>query len=190
MTKQNGTSQQGSKLHVAIVGAGIGGLATALAMLRAGLKVDIFEQAHTLETLGAGIHIGPNGARILLRLGLGAQIDAVAFQTVAEETRRWDDNHLLARFTNGEENIAKFGAPAYSFHRGELQRILREAVPDHVVHLGQRCVAVAQQPDRAELAFADGSIATADVVVGADGIHSILRNTMSTDSLHFYGLCS
>jgi salicylate hydroxylase len=190
MMKQNGLSQQGSKLHVAIVGAGIGGLATALAMLCTGLEVDIFEQAHTLQAVGAGIHIGPNGARILLRFGLGAQIDAVAIQTVAEETRRWDDNHLLARFTNGEENKAKFGAPIYSFHRGELQHILREAVPDHIVHLNHRCIEVTQRPDRAELAFADGSIATADVVVGADGIHSILRNTMSTDSPRFYGLCS
>ena len=173
MTKQNGPSQRGSKLHVAIVGAGIGGLATALAMLRAGFEVDLYEQAHTLEALGAGIHIGPNGARILLRFGLGRQIDAVAIQTVAEETRRWDDNHLLARFTNGQQNIAKFGAPVYSFHRGELQHILREAVPDHIVHLGYHCVGVAQRPDRAELTFADGSTTTADVVVGADGIHSL-----------------
>ena len=88
MTKQNNPSQHGSKLHVAIVGAGIGGLATALAMLRAGLEVDLYEQAHILETLGAGIHIGPNGARILLRFGLGRQIDAVAIQTVAEETQK------------------------------------------------------------------------------------------------------
>ena len=188
--KQNGLSQQGSKLHVAIVGAGIGGLAAALAMLRAGLEVDIFEQAHTLEALGAGIHIGPNGARILLRFGLGAQIDAVAIQTIAEETRRWDDNHLLARFTTGQQNIAKFGAPVYSFHRGEFQHILREAVPDHIVHLGHRCTGVAQRPDYAELTFADGSTTTADVVVGADGIHSVVRSTMSTDAPRFYGLCS
>ena len=190
MTKQNGLSQHGSQLHVAIVGAGIGGLATALAMLRAGLEVDLYEQAHTLEALGAGIHIGPNGARILLRLGLGAQIDGVAIVTMTEETRRWDDNHLLARFTNGQETIAKFGAPVYSFHRGELQHILREALPDHIVHLGHRCVGVTQRPDCAELIFADGSTATADAVVGADGIHSVIRNTMSTDTPRFYGLCS
>lgn len=190
MTQQNGPSQHGSKLHVAIVGAGIGGLATALAMLRAGLEVDIYEQAHTLEALGAGIHIGPNGSRILLRLGLGAQIDAIAIQTVAEETRRWDDNHPLARFTNSQETIAKFGAPIYSFHRGELQHILREAVPDQIVHLGHRCVGVTQRPDCVELIFADGSTTTADVVIGADGIHSLIRNTISTDTPRFYGLCS
>src|SRR5581483_2534091 len=171
MIKQSGPSQN-RRLHVAVVGSGIGGLATALALLRVGLEVDVYEQAQTLQALGAGIHIGPNGARILQRFGLGTQIDAVAVQTVAEETRRWDDNRLLARFTNGEENRAKYGAPIYCFHRGELQRILREAVPDALVHLGHRCVGVRQRPNSAELTFADGSTATADVVVGADGIHS------------------
>jgi salicylate hydroxylase len=169
---------RGRTLSVAIVGGGIGGLAAALALLRAGLDPTVYEQAPALGEVGAGIQLAPNCTRILRRLGLLPAIERVAVRPVAFEFRRWDDGRVLSRTPLGDAVEATFGAPYYHVHRADLIEVLAAALPPDRLHVGRRCVAVAEEGNRAELRFADGSTVEADLAVGADGIHSEVRRSL------------
>jgi salicylate hydroxylase len=163
---------------VAVVGGGIGGLTAALALLRAGLDVRVYEQATALSTAGAGIQLAPNCSRILGRLGLLDEVERVGVRPTAFEFRRWDDGRLLSQTPLGDSVERAYGAPYHHAHRADLMAVLADAVPADRVEVGRRCVGVAQRGERAEVRFADGSDAVADVVVGADGIHSAVRQAM------------
>ena len=134
-------------MHIAIVGGGIGGLTTALALERTGLKVSHFEQATQLREVGTGLQLSPNAVRLLQRLGLDMPLRSVAVRPTANEQRRWQDNRVLFRTLLGEESERTFGAPHYSIHRWDLQQILFEAIPAGIVHLGHRCLAVQSHAD-------------------------------------------
>jgi salicylate hydroxylase len=175
-------------VRVLIVGAGIGGLATTLTLRRAGLEVEVFEQASELHEVGAGIQISPNATRILHRLGLGEPMRAVAVRPQAIVFRRWDDGRVIARQPLADECERAFGAPYYHFHRADLLAVLAAAVPNGVVHLGRRCVGLAQRADCADVRFDDGTVVEADVVIGADGIHSTVREAiLGPESPRFSG---
>jgi salicylate hydroxylase len=161
---------------VAVVGGGIGGLAAALSLRQAGWDVRVYEQAPALGEVGAGIQISPNASRILLRLGLREALERHGVRPVAVHQRRWDDGRTLQRAPLGTALEAAFGAPYYHFHRADLLAALAGALPADLVHLGRRLTAFADQGDGVELRFADGSRARADVLVGADGIHSTVRH--------------
>jgi salicylate hydroxylase len=158
-------------LRAVVVGAGIGGLTAALALHRAGLDVRVFEQAPVLREVGAGIQLAPNATRILARLGIGAALARVAVRPDVIEHRRWQDGRVLLRQPLGDHLEREFGAPYYHVYRPDLLAVLRDALPPDVVRLNRRCVAVAG--DR--VTFDDRSTVEADVVVGADGIHSVVR---------------
>jgi salicylate hydroxylase len=175
------------EMSVAVVGAGISGLTVAAALIRAGIDCQVYEQAPELGEVGAGIQISPNASRILHRLGLQRRLRSVAVRPEALEMRRWDDNAVLMRNVLGEACASMYEAPYYSVHRADLHRCLLELLPEGRVHLGRECVAVIDRPDGAELRFADGSSVTADVVIGADGIHSKIRQTMVADRPRFSG---
>ena len=162
-------------MRVAVVGAGIGGLAAAIALGRAGIEVVVFEAAPQLGEVGAGIQVSPNATRLLHRFGLAAGLASVAVRPEATELRRWQDGRVLWRQPLGDTCEARFGAPYYHLYRPDLLAVLAEAAPRGVVRLGRRCAAVAPRAADVELRFEDGGAATADVVVGADGIHSTLR---------------
>ncbi|HTY77643.1 MAG TPA: FAD-dependent monooxygenase [Candidatus Bathyarchaeia archaeon] len=163
------------KSSVAIVGGGIGGLAAALSLLHAGLDVQVYEQAPAPGEVGAGIQISPNASRLLHRLGLGPALDRMGVRPVGGHQRRWDDGRTLQWAELGEAIETAFGAPYYHFHRADLLRALAEALPAERVHLGHRLTSFQDQGDRVELTFANGARAAADVLVGADGIHSTVR---------------
>src|SRR6266404_3238678 len=116
-------------IRVAIVGGGIGGLTAAVSLLQAGFDVQIYEQSRLLSEVGAGINIGPNASRLLIRLGLGEECAKVAFRSQFFHQRRWQDGKTLTRTALGDAIEAEFGAPHYIFHRGELHAILAKAVP-------------------------------------------------------------
>lgn len=165
----------GGDLSVAVVGGGIGGLAAALSLLRAGFDVRVYEQAAALAEVGAGIQISPNASRLLHRLGLGAALDRTGVRPVGVHQRRWNDGRTLQRAPLGEAVEAAFGAPYYHFHRADLLDALAGALPPDRVRLGHRLAGFADHGDRVELRFTNGERVAAALLVGADGIHSSVR---------------
>jgi 2-polyprenyl-6-methoxyphenol hydroxylase-like FAD-dependent oxidoreductase len=161
-------------MRVAIAGGGLGGLAAALFLLRAGVRdVQVFEQQSQLGEIGAGIQVAPNAVRLLQRLGVGEALASVAVPfEVAWEFRRWQDGRVLFSQSFGAEGEARFGAPYLAIHRADLLTVLADAVPDGVVALGRHVDGV----DGDRFVFADGSRSEPyDVLLGADGIHSVVR---------------
>jgi salicylate hydroxylase len=175
-------------MRIIVIGAGIGGLAAALTLRRAGLDVQVFEQAAELREVGAGIQISPNASRILNRLGLEEPMRRLGVRPRSIVIRRWDDGRELARQPLADACERNFGAPYYNFHRADLLDLLSAAVPQGVLHLDHRCVGLTQHADRVEVQFHNGATADADVVVGADGIHSTVRKAvMGPESPQFSG---
>ncbi|MEV6489126.1 FAD-dependent monooxygenase [Actinoplanes sp. NPDC051633] len=163
---------------IAVIGGGIGGLAAALALLRAGFDVRVHEQARTLSDVGAGIQLAPNCTRILDRLGVLPAVERVAFAPDAIDFRRWDDGRLLSETPLGAGMAEMYGGPYLHAHRGDLVAVLAEAVTAERIETGRRCVGVSSGVSGARVHFADGGSADVDVVVGADGIHSVIRETL------------
>ena len=164
-------------LKVAVVGGGIGGLVLALAMRERGIGIEVYEQADELREIGAAVALSANGTRELRRLGLGEQIESVSVVPSALVIRRWDSGEVIADHPMGRDGTyeATFGAPYYGVHRVALLQALADRLADEGVNLGRRCVGVDERDSGAALRFADGSSATADLVVGADGVHSVIR---------------
>jgi salicylate hydroxylase len=155
-----------STLRVAIVGDGIGGAAAAIALLQRGIDVQVYEQASALTEVGAGVAIQPNGLRVLRRLGLGDEILRYGALWVDAQYRRVDGTLIFSRAREVE---------FYGMHRADLLGILVDRLPADIIHTGHRCVGFEQDQDQATVIFANGARASADVVVGADGIHSALQ---------------
>ncbi len=175
-------------MRIIVIGAGIGGLAAALTLTRSGADVQVFEQASDLREVGAGIQISPNASRILHRLGLGDALHREGVRPHAVVFRRWDDGHELARQPLADACERNFGAPYYHFHRADLLNVLSAAIPTGVLHLDHRCVGLSQHDDRVEVHFDNGNTVEADVVIGADGIHSSVRKAiMGAESPRFSG---
>ena len=165
-------------MRIIVIGAGIGGLAAALTLRRSGLDVQVFEQATELREVGAGIQISPNASRILNRLGLEEPMRRLGVRPHAVVVRRWDDGRELARQPLADACERNFGAPYYNFHRADLLDLLSARVPKGMLHMDHRCVGLTQHRDRVEVQFHNGATADADVVIGADGIHSAVRKAI------------
>jgi salicylate hydroxylase len=142
------------------------------------VEVLVFEQASELREVGAGVQVSPNASRILNRLGLEDALRRFGVRPRAIVIRRWDDGRVIARQPLADESERNFGAPYYNFHRAELLDVLIAAVPKGVLHLDHRFVGLTQHPDRVEVRFHNGVTIDADVVVGADGIHSTVREAI------------
>jgi salicylate hydroxylase len=164
-------------IRIAIVGGGIGGLTAAICLLQAGYDVQVYEQTRLLSEVGAGINIGPNASRILFRLGLKEQCDKVAFRSQMFHQRRYD-GQTLSRTALGDALEQAFGAPHMIFHRGELHALLAKAVPAERVHLAHRCIGFDQDAGGVRITFENGAEAQADIMIGADGIHSAVRRIL------------
>ena len=162
-------------LQINIIGGGIGGLAAALALLRAGHDVHVYEQAAAIGEIGAGIQISPNAARLLHRLGLADAMARTGVKPLFRHQRRWQDGRTLSRGPLGAEAEARFGAPYYNFHRADLIALLADAVPPERLHVGHRLAALIDHGGRVAAEFAHGARATSDLLIGADGIHSAVR---------------
>ncbi|HEX9034346.1 MAG TPA: FAD-dependent monooxygenase [Streptosporangiaceae bacterium] len=173
---------------IAVVGAGIAGLALAAALDRHGLPALVFEQAAEPAEVGAGVQLAPNATRLLHRLGLAERLGEIAVRPAATEFRRWADDHVIARTVLGEECERQYGAPYYTIHRADLRDALASLVRTERVYLGRRVVAVRETADGAVLSFADGSRHSACLVAGADGIRSVARQALAADEPVFSGL--
>ena len=180
--------------RIAIVGGGIGGLAAAAFLRRAGLEATVYEQASQLTEIGAGVVVAPNAARLLRALGV---LDALAAKAVRLETgfefRRWQDGRVLSAEDLATQCERRFGEHTYTAHRADLLEALSSAVAMETVRLGMRCVALGAAGDDGPvtLTFANGEQAEADIVIGADGIHSTVRAALTGPApATFSGLCA
>jgi 2-polyprenyl-6-methoxyphenol hydroxylase-like FAD-dependent oxidoreductase len=163
------------QLKVAIIGAGIGGLAAAIALRRRGIEVEVHERSQRLEEVGAGLQIGPNGFKVLRALGLEDELMRNAFEPINMVSLTWDEARL--RFREPLKAIAreKYGAPYMTAHRADLHDMLRRAAGDTRLRLGANCIGADTVNGTAVARFADGSAVEADLVIGADGIRSVIR---------------
>jgi salicylate hydroxylase len=175
-------------LTIAVIGGGIGGIAAALSLHRAGFTVKLFEQALGFAEVGAGIQISPNAARILHRLVPESTLGALAVRPIAVYQRRWDDGRTLQRAPIGDTIAAAYGAPYYHFHRADLLAALGVAFPVSQVRFGHRLAAIENDGDQVIARFENGADFAADVVIGADGIHSMVREQLfGVDAPRFTG---
>jgi salicylate hydroxylase len=165
-------------MRVAVVGGGIGGLTAALSLLQAGFDVQVYEQAAMLGEVGAGVQVSPNASRVLHRLGLAGQLAPAGVKPLAWHQRRWDDGRTLTRSPLAEPLEAEFGFPHLQIHRADLLSALATAFPAERTHLGHRLTGLIDKGDRVEARFADGTRIEADALVGADGIHSVVRREL------------
>ena len=166
------------ELSVAVIGGGIGGLAAALSLLRAGVDVHVYERARTLSEVGAGIQISPNASRILHRLGLADALANLGVKPLAWHQRRWDDGCTLLRTPLAEAVEAEFGFPHYQMHRADVLNTLVRALPAERLHVGHRFTALVDHGDHVEATFENGTRFGVDAIVGADGIHSTVRHVL------------
>jgi 6-hydroxynicotinate 3-monooxygenase len=167
-----------SRPEIAIIGAGIGGLALAGLLARQGAKVAVYEQATAFERLGAGIQMSPNAVHVLRALGLEPLLRQMAFQPPAWTHRVWDTGEHLADLAFGAEAEQRYGAPYLLLHRGDLHAAILSAVPTSVIRFNKKLLDIIPRASAVELVFADGSRARADGVVGADGVHSRVREIL------------
>jgi salicylate hydroxylase len=163
-----------SKQHVLIAGGGMGGLVAALALLKRGIDVDLYEQAPELRELGSGLWVSPNGARVLHGLGLKDAIDGINTNAKDRVVRLWDSGQswsVYSKQTGTDHNLIMV-------LRSEMHRVLVEAVqaikPD-AFHLNAKVAGFTQDQDGVQLHLEDGRTATGTALVGADGLHSKVR---------------
>ena len=160
-------------LSIAVVGAGMGGLTAAATLCQAGFQVQVYEQAPRFARIGAGIQMMPNSMKVLRRIGVEERLRRAAFQPYSHLNREWDTGKVLRELPMPE---SLFGAPYLCMHRAELHDALLAALPDNMIQLGKKLVGIEQSRGRVALMFENGTRASADAVVGADGIHSVVRN--------------
>ncbi len=169
------------KPHVLIAGAGIGGLTAALALLQRGYDVDVYEQAPALMEFGAGVQLAADGTRLLIALGLEERMRKVVCEAAGKEVRIWNTGQTFKLFDLGEDSVRRFGAPYWFVHRGDLHTILKDAVlelkPD-AIHTSARAMGYTENHGRITLELEDGRRPQGDMLVGADGVHSRLRQQM------------
>src|SRR5208282_5621449 len=163
----------GRKLSIAIVGAGIGGMAVAATLRQIGIDVRVYEQAPRFARIGAGIQMMPNSMKVLRRIGVEEKVRDASFQPYSHLNREWDTGRVIRELPMPE---SLFGAPYLCMHRADLHGALASVVPESIVHLDKKLVGLEEHADLVTLAFADGSRAIADAVIGADGVHSIVRD--------------
>lgn len=163
-----------NNLKAIVVGAGMGGLTAAISLQQAGYTVEIYDRVRELRPAGAGISLWSNGIKVLNRLGLGAEIAQIggSMERMAYLTH---DGRCLSDFSL-TPLVETVGQCPYPVARTDLQQMLLQAFGAKNVTLNARCVAVEQTDTTATAVFADGQRATGDLVIGADGTHSVIRN--------------
>ncbi|MFI9029439.1 FAD-dependent monooxygenase [Streptomyces sp. NPDC053560] len=175
--------------NIAIVGAGIGGLTLALALRARGIDAEIHEQATELREVGAAVALSANATRLLARLGLDARLTAAGAEPTELVHRHWKDGRRIAAHPVGAAYRTRFGGPYLGVHRAAFQRVLGDAWGSERLHLGTAVSGVTEDPeggDGVRLEFADGRSTRADLVVGADGVHSTVRRRVTDEDVTAY----
>jgi salicylate hydroxylase len=171
-----------------IAGAGIGGLTAALALLKRGIEVEVYEQAAELREVGAGLQLAANGTRVLYALGVGEALRALSCEASGKEVRLWSTGETWKLFDLGAVSIERYGFPYFTVYRPDLLDVLAAAIrrekPD-AIRLGVKCTGFTQDADGVTL----NGEARGSVLVGADGVHSAIRQILfGPDQPKFTGI--
>jgi len=173
--------------RIAVVGAGIGGLTLAIALRRYAIQVDLFEQTAELREVGAAVALSANATRFFeqygLALGAGSDVSDLIF-------RDGRSGRLVGKHQVGDAYRQRFGAPYVGIHRADLQAVLSAAAGLDCIHLNKRLIDIDDRGGRATLRFSDGTTADADLVIGADGARSFVRQWMLGYDDALYSGCS
>jgi len=180
-----------ARTRVLIAGGGLGGLTAALALLRMGCDVEVYEQAAELKEVGAGLQLSANGARALYALGVGEALKALSCEAEGKEIRIWNTGETWKLFDLGAVSIERYGYPYFTVYRPDLLSVLADAVrrekPD-AIHLGARCSGFEQDETSVTLRLQSGT-AKGDALIGADGVHSRIRQGLfGPDTPQFTGI--
>jgi salicylate hydroxylase len=179
-------------MRVLIAGGGIGGLASALALARQGCEVEVYEQAPELKEVGAGLQLSPNGTRVLYALGVGEALRALSCEAEGKEIRIWNTGECWKLFDLGAVAIERYGYPYFTVYRPDLLSVLAHALQRErpgAIRLSSKAVGFMQDRDRVALHFENGETAYGDVLVGADGVHSRIRQALfGPDQPKFTGI--
>ena len=174
--------------RVVVVGAGIGGLTAACALLRHGLEVEVLERSSELGEVGAGLQLGPNGVRVLRALGLDRGLEKAVYEPDAIMSVDGQTGEVRYREPLRGVNAQRFGAPYLTAHRADVHHALQAALPPGTVRLGATCTGAESLPGGAVVTLDGGTPLEADVVVGADGIRSAVRESQfGADEPRFTG---
>jgi salicylate hydroxylase len=165
-------------LRVAVIGAGLGGLTAAIALRHFGCEVTVLEQAPQLGEVGAGVQLSPNAVKVLRALGLEQRALDLCFEPARHVIRSWRSGREVSATPLRGALTDAYGAGYFGFHRADLHAILADAVPPGTVRLGMRCVRVVNDENIARVTLEDQSTLDFDVVLGADGIHSVVRESL------------
>ncbi|VCU70992.1 6-hydroxynicotinate 3-monooxygenase precursor [Pigmentiphaga humi] len=167
-----------TKLRVTIIGAGLGGLVAAIASKRAGFEVRGFEQAKAFGEVGAGIQLGPNAVKVLRALDLEQGLFEFGAQPRNHVARSWKSGRELFRSPTRDACVEQFGSPFFQVQRSDLHQHLHGALPDDTFLLNKKMTGFTQSENSVVARFDDGTEVESDVLVGADGIHSTVRNEL------------
>jgi salicylate hydroxylase len=178
--------------RVLIAGGGIGGLTAALALCRMGCEVEVHEQAPELREVGAGIQLAANGTRVLYALGVGEELKGLSCEAEGKEIRIWNSGETWKLHDLGSVSIERYGYPYLTVYRPDLLGVLERAVRREkraAIRLGAKCVGFHQTDTKVTLQLEAGGSADGDVLVGADGVHSRVRQGLfGPDKPQFTGV--
>ncbi|GJD64482.1 FAD-dependent oxidoreductase [Methylobacterium frigidaeris] len=165
-------------MRIGIIGGGIGGTATAYALLRQGFDVTIFEQAAAFGEVGAGVQMTPNAVKAIKGLGLSDKLLRAAFYPKAIVGRNWQSGRENFRIDLGDEFRRHYDAPFIHIHRADLLDVFATELPSEICRFGRRCVGVVQTETGARAEFEGGETFSADLIIGADGVRSAVRGAL------------
>jgi 2-polyprenyl-6-methoxyphenol hydroxylase-like FAD-dependent oxidoreductase len=176
-------------LKVLVVGAGIGGLTAALAALRKGFDVEVYEQAAELKEVGAGLQLSANGTRVFYELGVGERLKALSCEVSGKEIRLWNSGETWKAFDLGEVSLERYGHPYFTVYRPDLLEVLVSAIGRERIHLGAKCTGFTQNENAVALELDGGRTVSGDCLIGADGVHSQVRQGLfGLDQPQFTGI--
>jgi len=164
--------------RVAVIGAGLGGATLAALLQRAGFQVRVYEQARSFERIGAGIHVSANVMKVLRHLEADHRLSQIAIHPDTFTSRKWDSGEVLFELPLGPTGEQSYGAGYITAHRHDLHAAILDKVQPETIAFGRRLTDVQLDGAGAQLSFGDGSVAEADVVVGADGVNSKVREAV------------
>ncbi len=179
-------------MRVLIAGGGLGGLTAALALLKMGCDVEVYEQAAELREVGAGLQLSANGTHVLYALGVGEALKAHSCEAEGKEIRLWNTGETWKLFDLGKVSLERYGYPYFTVYRPDVLGVLSEAVrrekPD-AIHLGSRCTGFTQDAASVSLDLENGKTIVGDALIGADGVHSRIRQGLfGPDAPQFTGV--